>query len=74
MDVWDAAVVEEVRVWGCGDEDGGEVGELAFISRGKVMVLGFGVGVAIPFPRAVQWLGARSALPRAGGRCRQRRG
>ena len=33
VDVRNAGVVEEVRVWGCGDEDRGEVGQLGLVSR-----------------------------------------
>lgn len=71
VNVRNACMVEEVRVWSCGDEDGGEVGHLGFVSREKVKACRS--NMAIQLPRAVQQLGARSVLPRAGGRCRRRR-
>lgn len=39
MDVWNASVVEKVRVGDCGYEDGGEVGYLVFVSREEVEVV-----------------------------------
>lgn len=38
--MWYAGVMEEVRVWGCGYEDGGEIGYLCLVSREEVEVLG----------------------------------
>ena len=38
--MWNASVVEEVRVSGCRDKDVGEVGRLGFLSREEAVVLG----------------------------------
>lgn len=38
--MWNAGVVEKVRLRGCGNEDGGEIGYLALVSREEVEVLG----------------------------------
>lgn len=53
--MWNAGVTEEVRVWSCGNEDGGEVGYLCFVSREEIEVLGLGgVGGVILFLLASQ--------------------
>ena len=67
--MWNAGVVEKVRVGDCGYEDGGEVGYLVFIISGGRDKRKSEV---IRFLRVVQWLGARLELPRAGGRCRRK--
>ena len=40
MDVWNAGVLEKVRVGDCVYEDGGEVGYLVFISSEDVEMVG----------------------------------